>query len=121
MLADEDAAARMSVGSDLDTGWPHDFRLFGMQADVDRIIAERRPPEELGGFEPIEVTARPLPLSLEGRPTQRVAAAWIELAAAIREGRDCEPSLNATYKIHCIWDAAEESVRDRRWVDVDYS
>ena len=123
MLADEDAVRTMCGGPvpAADAAAPHDFRLFGMQADVDRIIAERRPPEELGGFEPIEVTPRPLPLDLVSRPAQRVAAAWIELAAAIREGRDCEPSLNATYKIHSIWDAAEESVRARRWVDVDYS
>jgi hypothetical protein len=50
-----------------------------------------------------------------------VRPAWTELAAAIREQRECAPSLQTTSKIHRIWDAAEESVAGRRWVDVEYA
>ena len=102
------------------TAPPRDFLLYGARADVDRIVAEQRPPEKLGQFERIEVAEEPLPVHVEGRPAQRVATAWIELESAIRKDRECEPSLNSTYKIHCIWDAAEQSVADRSWVDVTY-
>jgi predicted dehydrogenase len=119
MLADEDAVATMNGGkAPENSGASRDFLLYGNRADVAKIVAEQRPPEQLGGFELIDVPARPLPVEIKARPPQRVAAAWIELDKAIREGRECEPSLHTTYKIHSIWDAAEESAESRRWVDV---
>lgn len=123
VLADQEAVATMAGCGAVPqppSEPPRDFRLYGTRADVERIIAEKLPPERLAPFEPIDVPVPRLPVAVSGRPARRVVPAWVELAAAVREERDCAPSLHATYKIHCIWDAAEESVRSRGWVDVDY-
>jgi hypothetical protein len=50
-----------------------------------------------------------------------VAQTWHAFAAAIRAGRDGAPSFRDELKIHCVWDAAEKSVRDKSWAMVDYS
>jgi len=55
-----------------------------------------------------------------GRATFLVAQTWTAFADAIRSGRDGAPSFRDELKIHCVWDAAEKSVREKRWVDVDY-
>ena len=46
---------------------------------------------------------------------------WYAFAEAIRNGTECAPSFRDKLKIHYIWDAAEQSVREKRWVKVDYS
>ncbi len=120
MLLLADQAAVRALGGPGDPG-AGEFQLFGGQADVAQIVAERRPPEKLGAFQPI-----PVPPAAPGGPghgssARSVRPAWTELAAAIREQRECAPSLQTTYKIHRIWDAAEESVVGRRWVDVEYA
>ena len=48
-------------------------------------------------------------------------ALYQDLANAIRNGTECAPSFRDKLKIHYIWDAAEQSVREKRWVKVDYS
>ncbi|MBM7789788.1 Gfo/Idh/MocA family protein [Tenggerimyces flavus] len=124
MLADTDAVESLSGKveplPDTETDTPRDFLLYGAQADVQGILRDKKPPEELGRLAPLQVEPRVLPVALKGRPARRVAAAWIEFAQAIDEGRDCAPSLHDTFKIHRIWDAAEESVRTHSWVDVTY-
>ena len=54
------------------------------------------------------------------RPALGVARAWTEFAASIHEQRDISPTLYDTYRNHAVWDAAEASARERRWVDVTY-
>ena len=122
MLADHGAVTHMAgdVEVDADDDAPRDFILYGAQADVEEIVREKRPPEELEHFRRIPIPSRQHDVEVKGRPPQRLIPAWLEFAAAIREGRNCSPSLHDTYKIHCIWDAAEESALTRRWVDVTY-
>jgi predicted dehydrogenase len=105
------------VGSEFN---PHsEFRLYGSRADLQRIIQEKLTPESVEGrFTEIEVPRLP-ESSAKGRSAHGVARAWVEFAAAISEGQDRSPTLYDTYKIHRIWDAAEESTKSRRWVDVD--
>lgn len=122
LLADREAV-RALAGPGADHADPEagEFALFGGQADVARIVAERRPPEKLGSLQPIAVPPPALAVPGHGRSARSVRPAWIELATAIREKRECAPSLQTTYKIHRIWDAAEASVESRRWVDVEYA
>jgi predicted dehydrogenase len=123
LLADREALRALAgpgaaVHSGAEAG---EFVLFGGQADVERIVAERRPPEQLGSFHPIAVPPAAPGVPGHGRSARSVRPAWMELAAAIREKRECAPSLHTTYQIHRIWDAAEASVESRRWVDVEYA
>ena len=99
---------------------PRDFVLYGAQADVDEIVRQKRPPEDLDHFCRIPIPPPEHDIHVKGGHPQRLIPAWLEFAAAIRDGRDCSPSLYDTYKIHCIWDAAEESVQTKGWVDVTY-
>ena len=45
---------------------------------------------------------------------------WAAFSKAIHEGHECAPSFRDKLKIHYVWDAAEKSVAEKRWVDVDY-
>jgi len=55
-----------------------------------------------------------------GRATFLVAQMWHAFAQAIHAGRDGAPSFRDKLKIHYIWDAVDQSARDKRWVKVDY-
>jgi hypothetical protein len=50
-----------------------------------------------------------------------VAQTWHAFATAIHSGAEFSPDFRDQLKMHCVWDAAEKSVRDRGWVKVDYS
>jgi predicted dehydrogenase len=120
LLADREAVR--ALGAPAAGGYQAgEFLLFGGQADVARIVAERRPPEKLGALAPVAVPPPAPGVPGHGQSAQSIRPAWTELATAIREKRECAPSLHTTYKIHRIWDAAEASVESRRWVDVEYA
>lgn len=98
-------------------------RLFGAHADIDRYIAQPTPPERLQRrFEEIAIPEHHVMVRNvdPARATFAVAQTWAGFAAAIRENRPCAPSFRDKLKIHHVWDAAERSVAERRWVDVDY-
>ena len=47
---------------------------------------------------------------------------WHAFAQAIHAtAATCAPSFRDKLKIHYLWDAVDQSVRDKRWVKVDYS
>ena len=56
-----------------------------------------------------------------GRATFLVAQTWTAFHKAVGAGRDGAPSFGDELKIHCVWDATEQSMRDRSWAKVDYS
>lgn len=98
-------------------------RLFGAHADIERYVADPTPPERLQRrFEEIAVPDRHRYVTgLDpARATFVVAQTWAGFARAIHEGRPCAPSFRDKLKIHYVWDAAERSVAERRWVKVDY-
>jgi predicted dehydrogenase len=56
-----------------------------------------------------------------GRATFLVAQMWHAFATAIHSGTECVPSFRDKLKLHYIWDATEQSMREKSWVKVDYS
>lgn len=100
-----------------------ELKLFGARADLKHILEEKIAPERLQrqfGELPIEARHYYVPGIERGRATYLVAQMWHAFAQAIRAGRECAPSFRDKLKIHCIWDAAEQSVREKKWVTVDY-
>ena len=55
-----------------------------------------------------------------GSTTFPVAQMWHALAEAINSGQECSPSFRDELKLHCVWDATEQSQRERCWTKVDY-
>ncbi len=101
-----------------------EMKLYGARADIEQIIANPVAPERLEN----KFTEMPgkdrycfVPGIDRGRATFLVAQTWRAFADAINSGKECEPSFRDKLKIHYIWDAAEQSVRDKRWIKVDYS
>jgi predicted dehydrogenase len=101
-----------------------ELKLYGARADLAQMMKDPIAPERL------ERGYREIPLAKKhcyvegidrGRATFLVAQTWHAFAQAIREGRDGAPSFRDELKIHCVWNAAEQSMRDARWVNVDYS
>jgi predicted dehydrogenase len=101
-----------------------ELKLYGAHADLQQMMKDPIAPERL------ERRFSEIPLSDQhcyvagierGRATFLVAQTWHAFAAAIRAGRDGAPSFRDELKIHCVWDAAEKSVRDKSWASVDYS
>lgn len=98
-------------------------RLYGTRVDVEKLIAEPTAPERLQRqFTEIDVpdhhvTVRNIDRS---RAAFAVAQMWTGLARAIHNGHECAPSFRDKLKIHYIWDAAEQSVGTRSWVNVNY-
>ena len=100
-----------------------ELKLFGAHADLRNIIEEKIAPERLQRqFKELPVDAKHYYVEgiERGRATYLVAQMWHAFAAAIRDGTECAPSFRDKLKIHYVWDAAERSVAERRWVDVDY-
>lgn len=98
-------------------------RLYGMRADVEKLVAEPTAPERLQRqFQEIPIPEHHIYVrNIERtRATFSVAQMWTGLARAIHNGHECAPSFRDKLKIHYIWDAAEQSVATRSWVDVDY-
>ena len=48
------------------------------------------------------------------------AASVNAFAEAIRDGKPFAPSFREQLKMHYVWDATELSMRERRWVKVEY-
>lgn len=101
-----------------------ELKLYGARADLDAIMANPTAPERLQRqFDAIPGAERYYFVNgiERGRATFLVAQMWHAFAEAIHSGRECAPSFRDKLKIHYVWDAAEQSVREQRWVKVDYS
>jgi predicted dehydrogenase len=123
MLKVEDAAdgAKDTVKGDPKSG---ELKLYGARVDMERLMANPTAPELLQRqFKEIPPADRHVYVTGidRGRATFPVAQMWHAFAAAIHAGTECTPSFRDELKMHCVMDATEESVRDRRWVKVDYS
>jgi predicted dehydrogenase len=98
-------------------------RLFGARADMEELLHEPTAPERLQRqFREMEIPealyrVHDMP---RGGAAFLVAQTWAAFGHAIVSGEACGPDFGAKLKIHCVWDAAERSVRERAWVDVDY-
>jgi predicted dehydrogenase len=101
-----------------------ELKLFGARADLKKIMEDPTAPERLQRqFKELPVDAKHFYVEgiERGRATYLVAQMWHAFAIAIRNGTECAPNFRDKLKIHYIWDAAEQSVREKRWVNVDYS
>lgn len=98
-------------------------RLFGARADLERLLHEPTAPERLQrAFRELDIPPQcyrehELP---RGRAAFLVAQTWAAFGDAIRSGAPCGPDFGDKLKIHCVWDAAERSLRERGWIEVDY-
>jgi predicted dehydrogenase len=101
-----------------------ELRLYGARADLDQVMKDRKTPERLErDFEEIPGSDayRYVAPRQGGRDVFLVAQTWRALSEAIEAGRECSPSFHDKVRIHRVWDAAERSNRERRWITVDYS
>ena len=123
MVKVEDAPdrAKVSVKGDPRSG---ELKLYGARIDLPKYMANPVAPELL------QREFREIPLEEKhyyvtgiehGRATFPVAQMWYAFAKAIQEGRECTPSFRDELKMHCVMDATEISMQERRWVKVDYS
>ena len=120
MLGVKDHGDRNTVKGDPNSG---ELRLFGARADVRKLAANPTAPELLQRqFEEIAPADRHCYVAgiERGRATFAVAQTWHAFAAAIRDRSEFAPGFREQLKIHCVWDASEISMRERRWVNVDY-
>lgn len=113
--------AKVSVKGDPRSG---ELKLYGARIDLPKYMANPVAPELL------QREFREIPLEEKhfyvtgiehGRATFPVAQMWYAFAKAIYEGRECTPSFRDELKMHCVMDATEISMQERRWVTVDYS
>ena len=100
------------------------LKLYGARVDMARMMANPVAPELL------QREFREIPLEAHhyyvtgfdhGRSTFPVAQMWHAFAQAIHSGTDCAPSFRDVLKMHYFMDATERSMRERRWIAVDYS
>ena len=101
-----------------------ELKLYGAHADLQQMMKDPIAPERLERrFSEIPASDHHCYVTgiERGRATFLVAQTWHAFAAAIRAGKDGVPSFRDELKIHCVWDAAEESVREKSWATVDYS
>ena len=101
-----------------------ELKLYGARANLKDILENPVPPERLQRqFKELPIDPKHYYVEgiERGRATYLVAQMWHAFAEAIHNGTECAPSFRDKLKIHCIWDAAEQSVREKRWVKVDYS
>jgi predicted dehydrogenase len=121
MLAVQDVGEKKTVEGDPMHG---ELRLYGNRVDMAQLMANPTAPELLQRqFKEIEPEAKHFYVSGldHGRGTFPVAQLWHAFAAAIHSGTDCPIDFRNQLKIHCVWDAVEQSVREKRWVKVDYA
>jgi hypothetical protein len=92
--------------------------------NLERLMANRKTPErlerdlqEITGSD----TYRYVAPQQGGRDVFLVAQTWCALSEAIDSGGECSPSFHDKAKIHRVWDAAERSSQEKRWVTIDYS
>jgi predicted dehydrogenase len=120
MLGVRDEGDKNTVKGDPNAGA---LKLFGARADVKDLVANPTAPELLQRqFK--EITPAPHHCYVSGidrgRATFAVAQAWRAFADAIDTGSAFAPSFREQLKMHYVWDATEASMRERRWVAVDY-
>ena len=121
MLAVQDTAEKKTVEGDPMHG---ELRLYGNRVDMAKLMANPTAPELLQRqFREIQPESRHYYVSGvdRGRGIFAVAQLWHAFAAAINSGAECATDFRTQLKIHCVWDATEKSMRDRKWVKVDYS
>ena len=123
MVKVEDAPdrAKDSVKGDPRSG---ELKLYGARIDLQAYIAHPVAPELLQReFREIPLEDRHFYVSGvdHGRATFPVAQMWHAFAHAIQSGTECAPSFRDELKMHYTMDATEVSMRERRWVKVDYS
>jgi predicted dehydrogenase len=121
MLGQHDTGEKNTVKGDPNHG---ELKLYGNRVDMKQLMANPTAPELLQRqFR--EITPDPCHTTVQGiekgRATFAVAQMWHAFAHAIHTGTECAPSFHDKLKIHYVWDATEKSMRDRRWVKVDYS
>jgi len=100
-----------------------ELKLYGARADLEQMMADPIAPERLERrFAEIPIAAHQYRVEgiERGRAKFLVAQTWHAFHSAIRDDRDGSPSFGDEFKIHCVWDAAEKSVREQRWVKVEY-
>lgn len=101
-----------------------ELKLYGAHANLRQYVADPTPPERLQNqYRELDIPQRLFYVQgmERGRGAYLVAQTWHAFAQAIHEGRECAPSFRDKLKIHRVWDAAEQSVDKRAWVNVDYS
>src|SRR5262249_54808136 len=97
---------------------------YGNRVDMQQLLANPTAPELLQRqFKEIVPADRHYRVSGidHGRATFPVAQAWHAFAQAINSGTECTPNFRDELKINCMWDAAEQSSRERKWIKVDYN
>jgi predicted dehydrogenase len=121
MLGVQDRGQKNTIKGDPDSG---ELKLYGARVDVDHLLAHPTAPELLQRrFQEIPPADKHYYVTgiERGRATFPVAQTWHAFAAAIHSGAAFSPDFRDQLKMHCVWDAAEKSIRDRGWVKVDYS
>jgi predicted dehydrogenase len=121
MLAVRDEHEKKTVEGDPMHG---ELKLYGNRVDMAQLIANPTAPELLQRqFR--EIAPDPKHCYVSGIDRSRgifpVAQQWHAFARAINDGGECPANFRNQVKIHYVWDAAETSMKDRRWVKVDYS
>jgi predicted dehydrogenase len=112
---------KISVKGDPRSG---ELKLYGARIDLPKYIANPVAPELLQReFQEIPLEAKHFYVTgiEESRATFPVAQMWYAFAKAIQSGGECTPNFRDELKMHCVMDATELSMHDRRWVTVDYS
>jgi predicted dehydrogenase len=120
MLGVKDHGDKNTVKGDPNSG---ELRLFCARADVKELVAHPTAPELLQRqFREITPADHHYHVSgiERGRATFAVAQTWHAFAAAIHSGSHFSPGFREQLKMHYVWDATEQSMRDRRWITVDY-
>ena len=113
--------AKVSVKGDPRSG---ELKLYGARIDLEKYMASPVAPELLQReFKEIPLEDRHFYVTgiEHGRATFTVAQMWYAFAEAINSGGECVPGFRDELKMHCVMDATEVSMRERRWVNVDYS
>ncbi len=121
MLGVKDGVSKKAIEGDPGLG---QLTLYGNRADMQQLVANPTAPELLQRqFKEIVPDAKHIYVSSidRARDSFGVAQAWSAFAKAIHEGSEFSPNFGDQLKIYCVWDAAEESMRDRSWTKVDYS
>jgi predicted dehydrogenase len=121
MLAVQDTGEKNTVAGDPMHG---ELRLYGNRVDMKQLMANPTAPELLQRqFKEIQPDAKHCYVTGidQGRGLFAVAQMWHAFAHAIHTGTECPTNFRNQLKIHCVWDATEQSMRDRSWAKVDYS
>lgn len=120
MLGVYDRGDKNTVKGDPNSG---ELRLFGARADIEKLTVKPTAPEllqrEFQEIAPAMHHYRVHGID-HGRATFPVAQMWYAFAEAIREGKPFAPGFREQLMMHHVWDATETSMRERRWVKVDY-